>query len=192
MTTGLEMTSAAATSVEVVHLGSPDDINSSQGSGGSSAAESTSTLEDAFVWPEHTDIIFPPGSQKVTLMNQRPLLRVVIQNAMELVRVNLLFDYAFPDPAVSLITVKMSLLTSSSEYPGAADIHRRLLFDEEYMARIIPLVSFLHVEIIILNRVYSHALGLRFFEAKSKSGAAQLYRMNCRPWALLMKSDHMF
>jgi hypothetical protein len=181
MTTGLEVTSAAATSVEVEHPGSPGDIDSSQGGGGSSAGESTSTMEDGFVWAEHTDIIFPPGSRKVMLMNQRPLVRVVIQNAMELVRVDLLFNYAFPDPAVSLITIKMSLLTSSSEYPGAADIHRRLLFDEEYLASIIPLVSFSNVRIIMLNKVYSHAPGLRFSEAKSKSGAAQSSRMNCPP-----------
>jgi hypothetical protein len=119
-----------------------DDVNTSQEGGGSGAIGSTSA-PDQFVWPDDTNILFPPGSNKITLMSQRPMVRLVIQDAMEHVRAELLFNYAFPDPAVALANIKDSLLISASRYPGASSIYRRLVFDEQYMATITPLVSFL-------------------------------------------------
>jgi hypothetical protein len=65
----------------------------------------------------------------------------------------------------------MSLVAAASQHLGAVDIRRRLLFDEEYMALIIPLVSFPNAAITILNRVYSHEHAFHFSEVKSRSDA---------------------
>jgi hypothetical protein len=104
------------------------------------------------IWPTDTDILYAPGSNKVTLMSQHPMLRVVIQDAMELVRANLLFTYAFPDPAVARATIRESLVTSAASYPAASGIHQCLMFDEPYMAALTPLVSLpiLKKQILIL------------------------------------------
>lgn len=93
------------------------------------------------VWPADTNLVLSLGTNKLSLTSQRPLVRVVIHEGMELVRADMLTKHAFPDPAVVLVGIKDALLTSGSRYPGATSIYRRLLFDEEYMTAIIPLVS---------------------------------------------------
>ena len=102
-------------------------------------------------WPTDTDILFPSGSNRLALRNQRPLLRVVIQDAIEHVRAELLCQNAFPDPALTLETIRTCLRTAASRYPGAASIHRRLMGDEEYMMKITPLVSSPLVETMLLT-----------------------------------------
>ena len=94
-----------------------------------------------FVWPADTNLVFSSGTNKLSLTSQRPLIRVVIHEGMEIVQADLLTRHAFPDPTVVLVGIKDALLTSGSRYPGATSIYRRLLFDEEYMTAIIPLVS---------------------------------------------------
>ena len=181
-TTGLVITPAVVTPAEV----GTEDIDPSQGS-----TSSTSTLDDTFVWPSDTDLIFAPGSRKVMLMNQRPLVRLVIQDAMELLRADLLFNYAFPVPLVSVEIIRMSLRTSAAQYLGAMDIRRRLLFDEEYSDLMIPLVSFLNVGFTMLNRLYSSVHAFRCSGVRSKNDAAQSSQMICQPLALPTKSNHM-
>jgi hypothetical protein len=146
-----------------MHLSSQDqadDDNTSHKGGRSgtrgSAIDSTSAPEvtasrSQFVWPADTDILFPPGSKKIMLTSQHPMVRLVIQDAMEHVRADLLFKYSFPDPSVALENIKESLLTSASRYPGASSIYRRLVFDEQYMATITPLVSVLILGMTILT-----------------------------------------
>ncbi|KAF8465778.1 hypothetical protein DFH94DRAFT_698694 [Russula ochroleuca] len=118
------------------------DVDTSQVGSRSTGSAIDSTLaseSSGFVWPADTDIVMPPGSKKVMLTSQCPMLRVVIQDVMENLRADLLFKHAFPDPAVALVTVKDSLLTCASHYPGASSIYRHLLFDDQYMAAITPL-----------------------------------------------------
>ncbi|KAH9989241.1 hypothetical protein BJV77DRAFT_963983 [Russula vinacea] len=105
-----------------------------------SAIDGTLPLESPqYPWPADTNIVFSPGSNKIALTCQRPLIRVVIQDAMENVRADLLFKNAYPDPAVALVTIKESLLASASRHLGASSIRRRLVFDEQYMTGMIPL-----------------------------------------------------
>jgi hypothetical protein len=119
----------------------------------SSAVDGTLRLESPqYQWPADTNILYGPGSNKIALTCQRPLIRVVIQDAMENVRADLLFKDAYPDPAVALVTIKESLLASASRHPGASSIRRRLVFDEQYMTAMIPLVSFLTLDGIILTQ----------------------------------------
>jgi hypothetical protein len=140
--------------------------------------------ESKFVWPADTDICFQPGSKKkILLTSQRPLLRVIITVAMEHVRADLVFDYAFPDPLVAVTSIRNALLTSGSRLPGAATFYRRLLFDEQYMAAVVPLVSSLNLEATILTLFYSCVHEFRSSEAKSKSGV--LFSLQKNSWPAL-------
>jgi hypothetical protein len=68
------------------------------------------------------------------------MVRVVIQDGMEKVRADLLINHAFPDPVVAIATVKEALVTSALQRSAASDIHRRLVFDDDYMDTLMPLV----------------------------------------------------
>ena len=84
--------------------------------------------------------MFLPGTRKVTLTCQRPMVRVVIQDGMEKLRADLLINHAFPDPVVALATVKEALVNSALQRSAASDIHRRLVYDDDYMDTLVPLV----------------------------------------------------
>jgi hypothetical protein len=121
------------------------DTNTSQESGtsGTSSATGTSSaLEVDDKWPADTNIVFLPGTRKVTLTCQRPMVRIVIQDGMDKVRADLLINHAFPDPYVALTSVREALKSSALDCggPSASDIHRRLVFDEDYMDTLMPLV----------------------------------------------------
>jgi len=88
------------------------------------------------------DLVFLPGSNKVMLTLQRPLVRAVIQDSFDHLRASIVFTNAFPDGSLAVEFVKDSLVLSAiSHAPGARYIYQRLLYDEEYLLKIIPLVS---------------------------------------------------
>jgi hypothetical protein len=77
------------------------------------------------------------------LTGQRPLVRAVIQDAIENLRAALLFNNAFPDVCLAFTLIKDSLLTSANRLkPGAKNILDRLERDEDYLLKITPLVIF--------------------------------------------------
>lgn len=84
------------------------------------------------------------------LTGQNPKVHRVVQDAMEIVRAELLFRCAYPDLTYTVVTIRNSLVEAAGRYPKTAIIRRRLLFEEEYMTKIIPLVSFMIIEIILL------------------------------------------
>jgi hypothetical protein len=90
-----------------------------------------------------TDLHFVPGSTRIILTGQRPIVRMVIQEAIENLRASLLFIDAFPDSNCALKFIQDGLFTAAKrQCPAAADVLKRLQDDEEYMSAIIPLVSF--------------------------------------------------
>jgi hypothetical protein len=93
------------------------------------------------LWPVETDLVFVSGTTRMLLTIQRPLMRSVIQDTFERIRVNLLFNNAFPDAAVALSMTRASLIVAAESHVRASGIHRRLLNDEEYMTNMIRLVS---------------------------------------------------
>ncbi|KAI9449054.1 hypothetical protein BJY52DRAFT_1192902 [Lactarius psammicola] len=102
---------------------------------GNVSAESTSA------WPVDTELQFAPGATRVMLTIQRPLMRSVIQDAIEILRASLMFDNAFPDSIHTLAFVRRSLLTSARKRcPTALSIHTRLVQDEDYISKIIPVL----------------------------------------------------
>jgi hypothetical protein len=92
-------------------------------------------------WPVETDLIFVPGTMRVMLTAQRPLMRSVIHDAFERVRLYLLFNNAFPDAAIILSMTKDSLITAAESHERALSIHQRLLHNEQYVTNMIRLVS---------------------------------------------------
>jgi hypothetical protein len=100
-------------------------------------------------WPIDTDLIYLPGSKKVKLTMQMPLVRMVVQDAFENLRASLLFEDAFPDPNVTILFVRKNLIGAArSHLPRVEDIHKRLLCDNEYLNNLSPLVSGLPSTII--------------------------------------------
>ena len=94
-------------------------------------------------WPVETDLVFAAGSNKLMLTSQRPLVRAVIQDAIENLRAALLFNNAFPDICFAFTLIKDCLLTSAKNHTGAADILNRLQHDADYILKITPLVFLL-------------------------------------------------
>jgi hypothetical protein len=92
------------------------------------------------MWPADTDIVYPPGSNKLSLTAQRPLLHGVIQDSFENVRASLLFDHAFPDPVVAPLTIRAALI-AAADNPRALSIRNRLVGDGEYLGKLTRLVS---------------------------------------------------
>jgi hypothetical protein len=92
-------------------------------------------------WPIETDLILVPGTTRVMLTHQLPLLRSVIHDAFEGVRVSLLFGNSFPDATVIPSMTRDALVEAAESHERASNIHQRLLFDEEYATSMIRLVS---------------------------------------------------
>jgi len=89
-----------------------------------------------------TDLVLSPDSNRVMLTMQRPLVRVVIQDSFDILRAELQFTDAFPNATLAAQFVRNALLRSALNHmPGAGRIYQRLLHDEDYVWRIIPLVS---------------------------------------------------
>ncbi|KAI9429942.1 hypothetical protein BJY52DRAFT_1200336 [Lactarius psammicola] len=87
-----------------------------------------------------TDLIFADGSTKLMLTNQRPLIRVIVQDAIENLRASLLFQNAFPDANVAFTLTRDALgVAAENHKPGGAIVQWRLQADDEYMARLVSL-----------------------------------------------------
>ena len=92
-------------------------------------------------WPVETDLIFLSGTTRVMLTAQRPLLRCVIHDAFEKVRVYLMFSNAFPDAVTIESMTRDSLVAAAESRERSSIIHQRLLHDEGYVASMRRLVS---------------------------------------------------
>src|SRR6201996_6683762 len=64
-------------------------------------------------WPLETDLHIIPGTTRIALTGQQPTVRMVIGEAIENVRVSLLFVDAFPDAARTHEFIRDGLLTVS-------------------------------------------------------------------------------
>ena len=88
-----------------------------------------------------TNLCFVPGSTRIILTGQRPIVCMVIQEAIDNLRASLLFVDAFPPASCALKFIHDALITAAeSQSPAAADVLKRLQEDKEYMAAMAPLV----------------------------------------------------
>jgi hypothetical protein len=91
-------------------------------------------------WPAETDLVFNTGSSRLMLTIQRPLVRSIIQDAIENLWAALLFNNAFPDVCLALSLIKDCLFTAADLHkPAATDILERLKRDGDYLLKITPL-----------------------------------------------------
>jgi hypothetical protein len=92
-------------------------------------------------WPVDTDLVFSTGSNKLRLTNQRPLVRAVLHEAIELLRAAMLFNNSFPDVCAALGLIKDCVFSAAESLkPGTAEILERLTRDADYLSKITPLV----------------------------------------------------
>ncbi|KAF8261448.1 hypothetical protein EI94DRAFT_1705512 [Lactarius quietus] len=91
-------------------------------------------------WPIETSLILTQGSNKLKLTHQRPMVHVVIQEAIEHLWATMMFNNAFPEFCVALRLIKDCLFTAANHLkPGSAGIYVQLEEDPEYLSRITPL-----------------------------------------------------
>ncbi|KAH9015332.1 hypothetical protein EDB85DRAFT_1898780 [Lactarius pseudohatsudake] len=121
-------------------LGTPTVELSATATTSQTEATTTTTESSGATWPTDTNLL-PPGAKRLLLTNQDPLVRNVVQEAIENLRASLLFDHAFPTATMAFAFTKESLITAAEKYkPGAIHIQRRLQQDEQYLTKIVPLV----------------------------------------------------
>ena len=93
-------------------------------------------------WAANTHLVFNPGSNKVMLTNQLPLIRTTIQDAFDSLQATLLFENAFPDPNLMVLFLRKTLVgTARSCLPNMVNIYNWLLLDDAYMDKLMRLVS---------------------------------------------------
>jgi len=108
--------------------------------GGSITHNITTTVQPQ--WPANTNIVFSDGRTKILITSQQAIVHVVLQEAIENVHANLVFHHAFPDAGAALAGTRAALINAAmARFPSTADLHNRLLSDEEYMANMIVIVS---------------------------------------------------
>jgi hypothetical protein len=92
------------------------------------------------------DLMFLPNSNKVMLTLQHPLVCVVIQDSFDILHTSLMFSDAFADCSITIEFVKDALVHSAlSHAPGARYIYQRLLYKDDYMSKLITLVSCINI-----------------------------------------------
>jgi hypothetical protein len=131
------------------------ELTSTQSSIASSLA-SDPELDTVMV--HETDLVYSPGSSRLALTRQHPLVRIVIQDAFDILHCSLLSINAFPDGDLTVRFIRDVLLRSArSHRPGALPIHQRLLEDTVYFRKIVPLVSPMNLLYCSLTEAtYSH------------------------------------
>jgi hypothetical protein len=125
-----------------------DNVDVSHAGNRSGAINASDASE--FTWPVETEIVLSSQSKKMRLSDQNDLIRWVIHDAMDRVRADLLFRSAYPDRRYLIVIIRTSLLDAASRRVDASSIRRRLLFDEDYVGKIFPLVRSLIIEMTLL------------------------------------------
>ena len=109
------------------------------------------------------------------LMLQRPLVRVVIQDSFDIIRVLLSFNNAFPKGSLITEFVKDALYCSARKHsPGAATIYQRLQHDKVYIGHIIPLVSHVIFIATLADATHRCVLGFTISVKRSRRSAVPL------------------
>jgi hypothetical protein len=131
------------------------------------------------IWPSTTDLVFNPGTTKLTLNLQRGPLRAILHDAFEKLRAFLLLNNSFPDATTLPMVIKNCLITAAAEshYPSASDIRERLTQDDKYMDRLSRLVRvFILFNYYFTDYTFSRVLVSPFTAQMSRSAVQLLSR----------------
>ena len=126
-------------------------------------------------WPSNTDLVVVASSKgakgtKLLLNSQKPLVHAVVVDAIENMQASLMFTHAFPDGVLQFSFAKECLLAAADK-PSTALIYSQLLEDEDYLAKISQLVSFLVAKTALLMPRHSHVLRSRTYGMRSRIAA---------------------
>jgi hypothetical protein len=103
-------------------------------------------------WSADTHLVFNAGSNKVMLTIQSLLIRTTIQDAFDNLRAALLFENAFPDPNLTVLFLRKTLVGAArSRLPNTVNIYNRLLLDDDYRDKLSRLVSVLTLKDLLLT-----------------------------------------
>jgi hypothetical protein len=96
----------------------------------------------------NTNLVFLEGSTKLMLTHQRPIIRTIIQDAIDNLRASLLVRNAFPDAIIAFSFTKdaLRLAAERCDKPGATSVQARLQDDDEYVAKLVTLVGTMILE----------------------------------------------
>jgi hypothetical protein len=112
-----------------------------------------------------TDLIFIPGTNRLILSAQRPLIRVIIQDTIENLRVYLLFKNAFPRPVQSIKFIRDSIVAAAEKYqPGSSAIVARINANDHYLSLMTRLVNDVHIFFSISHLICTDVLYSRDLE----------------------------
>ena len=130
--------SVSITTASVISI--PGFSTSQGGSGGDAASLGPNASQG--IWPSDTDLIFLPGTRKLTLTLQHPLLRAIVQDAFENLQAYLLLDHSFPDATALPTVIRGCLIVASTEsqHPQGLAVRERLVNDDVYLDRLSRLV----------------------------------------------------
>ncbi|KAH9160993.1 hypothetical protein EDB89DRAFT_2081025 [Lactarius sanguifluus] len=104
-----------------------------------SVNQTTTQESSGAPWPADTDLLFATGSSKIKLTLQHPLVRLVLQDAIDHMRAHLVLINAFPDPGAALAFARDSLMTAVEDrQPDTKILCQRFQDDIEYFTRVIP------------------------------------------------------
>lgn len=87
-----------------------------------------------------TDLVLADGSTRLALNSQQPIIRSIVQTSFDKLRVSLLFQDAFPTPAIAYCFAKDALLTAADKH-NAGIVRRRIETDDEYSLKLSTLVG---------------------------------------------------
>jgi len=94
------------------------------------------------VTENEVQLVLVPDTNALMLTMQHLLLCLVIWDLFNILRILLMFVNAFPNTPLAVQFVKDILLHSALNHtPRAANIYQQLLTNEEYIHKIVPLVS---------------------------------------------------
>jgi hypothetical protein len=116
--------------------------NDATSQGSSVSAHPIVTRQADYPWPADTEVVVFPGTNKVLLTIQSPLMRSIFQDAFEHLRASLLFIHAFPDPILTRSMISEALgVATQSHLPRSGNIRNRLELDPDYVVKMCRLVS---------------------------------------------------
>lgn len=135
------------------------------------------------MWPTDTDIISASGRTKLNLLEQHPMVRVVLQDAIDIVHLDLLFVHAFPNADMANGSVKKALVKAAeARLPATAAILDRLRSDSMYSAKLSRIVSVPYCMIRLLTDLFnSHIVGYQISVSLLRSAAVLWSRLSIRP-----------
>ena len=124
----------------------------------SSVPASASAAKTPEMWPPETELVMS-SQNRVNLSAQQPAIQVVLQDAIERVKVSLLFVEAFPEPDAAHEVVKESVIDAAERYlPGTLAIYNRLKGDNEYLSKMCSVVRVVFSNQCLTKDICSPAL----------------------------------